>query len=104
MPTDAEREKGRSASQSAVSLFATSSHKLVLSVPDTSSRRQAAPGAPVHLIQRLVDRFSPLCNDGTLLLLFRRGGPRAAPWIRTYGTQGFSGDECRRDDVEGAKE
>ena len=28
-----------------------------------------------------------LCDDGTLLLLFRGGGPRAAPWIRTYGTQ-----------------
>ena len=26
-------------------------------------------------------------DDGTLLLLFRGGGPRAAPWIWTYGTQ-----------------
>ena len=25
--------------------------------------------------------------EGTLLLLFRRGGPRAAQWIWTYGTQ-----------------
>ncbi len=28
-----------------------------------------------------------LCDDGTLLLLFRGGGLRAAQWIRTYGTQ-----------------
>ncbi len=27
------------------------------------------------------------CDDGTLLLLFRGGGPRAAQWIWTYGTQ-----------------
>ena len=57
------------------------------SVPDSSARRQTGPDASVHLVQRRVDRFWLLCDDGTLLLLFRGGGPRAALWIRTYGTQ-----------------
>ena len=51
-----------------------------------------------------MDRFWSLCDDGTLLLFCRGGGPRAAPWVWTYGTQGFLRDECRRDDVGGVKE
>ncbi len=52
-----------------------------------------ARGAPPHTPPPLCHLFGLVtskrirCDDGTLLLLFRGRGLRAALWIWTYGTQ-----------------
>ncbi len=60
-----------------------------------------ARGAPPHTPPPLchhsgLRQFKCIrCDDGTLLLFFRGGGLRAAPWIRTYGTQTKKGSAIR---------
>ncbi len=64
------------------------------------SLRSRSPTPPpyhpsaISLVLRHVKRT--WCDDGTLLLLFRGGGPRAAPWIWTYGTQAKKGSASEK--------